>query len=111
MFLLGRSDRDFSDADLELARRVQPLIWLLDRQVEVLAETARTAAVPDLTGREQAVLGLLAQGCTAEAIGRRLGSSPRTVHKHLEHLYRKLEVRDRLMAVQRGRELGLLRTT
>jgi DNA-binding CsgD family transcriptional regulator len=111
MFLLGRSDRDFSDADLELARRVQPLIWLLDRQVEVLAETATTAALPELTGREQAVMGLLAQGCTAEAIGRRLGSSPRTVHKHLEHLYRKLEVRDRLMAVQRGRELGLLRTT
>jgi DNA-binding CsgD family transcriptional regulator len=110
MFLLGRADRDFSEDDLDLARRVQPLIWLLDRQVAVLAETTTPAAAPVLTGRELAVLGLLSQGCTADAIGRRLACSPRTVHKHLEHLYRKLDVRDRLMAVQRGRELGLLTT-
>jgi hypothetical protein len=32
------------------------------------------------------------------------------VHKHLEHLYRKLGVRDRLMAVQRARDAGLLAT-
>jgi hypothetical protein len=30
------------------------------------------------------------------------------VHKHLEHLYRKLGVRDRLMAVQRARDAGVL---
>jgi DNA-binding NarL/FixJ family response regulator len=108
MFMLARSGRDFSDDDIDLARRVQPLIWLVDRQVTVLAGSTTPAAAADLTGRELAVLGLLSQGCTAEAIGRRLVCSPRTVHKHLEHLYRKLEVRDRLLAVQRGRDLGLL---
>jgi DNA-binding CsgD family transcriptional regulator len=108
MFVLARADRDFSDDDMDLARRVQPLIWLVDRQVSVLTATVTAAPTPGLTGRELAVLGLLSQGRTAAAIGRRLGCSPRTVHKHLEHLYRKLEVCDRLMAVQRGRDLGLL---
>ena len=61
-----------------------------------------------LTEREFAVLRLPGAGLTAQAIARRLTTSPRTVHKHLEHLYRKLGVRDRLMAVQRARDVGLL---
>ena len=62
----------------------------------------------DLTGRELAVLALLAEGLTAEAIGRRLGVSRHTVRKHLEHLYRKLGVGDRLVAVREARARGLL---
>jgi DNA-binding CsgD family transcriptional regulator len=110
MFMLVRPHRDFSDDDMDLARRVQPLVWLVDRQVEVLSAMARRTANDLLTGREAAVLGLLSDGFTAAAIGRRLGCSPRTVHKHLEHLYRKLDVRDRLMAVRVGVERGLLPT-
>src|SRR3954454_5643251 len=49
-----------------------------------------------LTGRELAVLGLLGDGLTAAVIGRRLGISTRTVHKHLEHVYSKLGTGDRL---------------
>ena len=64
-----------------------------------------------LTPREQVILAALARGCTAQGIAARLGISPRTVHKHLEHLYRKLGVRDRLMAVQRARDAGLLATS
>lgn len=55
------------------------------------------------------VLSVLSEGLTAEAISRRLGISPRTAGKHLEHIYRKLDVCDRLMAVNRARELGLIR--
>ena len=58
-----------------------------------------------------AVLILLSQGLTAEGLARRLNISPRTVGKHLEHIYRKLDVSDRLMAVQSARELGLLAPT
>jgi DNA-binding CsgD family transcriptional regulator len=64
-------------------------------------------ADPGLTARELAVVRLLARGLTAEAMARRLGCSPRTVQKHLERLYRKLDVGDRLMAVERAREHGL----
>jgi DNA-binding CsgD family transcriptional regulator len=61
-----------------------------------------------LTGRELAVLRLLVRGLTAEAMARRLGCSPRTVSKHLERLYRKLGVGDRLMAVEQARQNGLV---
>ena len=61
-----------------------------------------------LTARELAVLAVLAEGLPADAIGRRLGISGRTVAKHLEHIYRKLECNDRLVAVTLARQLGLL---
>lgn len=63
---------------------------------------------PELTAREAAVLKLLAHGETAEGIGRHLGISHRTVEAHLTHLYRKLDVRDRLQAVLVAHELGLV---
>jgi DNA-binding NarL/FixJ family response regulator len=47
-------------------------------------------------------------GLTAEGIARRLGTSPRTVHKHLEHVYRKLGVTDRLGAFRAAQAAGLL---
>ena len=54
------------------------------------------------------VLCLLAEGLTATAIASRLGCSAGTVRKHLEHAYAKLGVHDRLLAVRRMQELGLL---
>jgi DNA-binding CsgD family transcriptional regulator len=66
---------------------------------------------PRLTNREATVLNLLAQGLTAAAIGRRLGISVRTVHRHQGHLYRKLQASDRLVAVLRAQALGLLDPT
>ena len=54
--------------------------------------------VVELTSRELAVLHLLVEGCTAVAMAHRLGISVRTVQKHLEHVYRKLGVTNRLAA-------------
>ena len=106
-YVLARGGEDFPDEDLELAVRIQPLLTLLDRQAHVLRHR-RDEARGDLTGRELAILELLGEGHTALAIAHRLGSSVRTVHKHLEHVYRKLGVRDRLRAVVVAREAGLL---
>jgi DNA-binding NarL/FixJ family response regulator len=52
------------------------------------------------------VIILLGDGMTAVAIAHRLDISPRTVHKHLENLYAKLGVSDRLGAVLRLRDAG-----
>ena len=108
-FILARGGRDFSREDLHVARQLQPLLRLLDRQCAVLARGA-DAEGPDLglTGRELAALRLLADGLTAYAIGRRLGISPRTVHRHLQNVYRKLGVSDRIRAVVVARESGLM---
>ncbi len=55
-----------------------------------------------LTAREREVLVLVAEGRTNQAIGHALQVSPRTVAKHLENAYRKLDVSCRVQAVSRG---------
>lgn len=52
-----------------------------------------------LTPREAEVFCWLARGKTNAEIGFILGMSPRTVQKHLEHIYRKLGVETRMAAV------------
>ena len=44
-----------------------------------------------------------------DAIARRLGISPRTVHRHLDNLYPKLDAPDRLSAVLRAQALHLIK--
>jgi DNA-binding CsgD family transcriptional regulator len=110
-FVLGR-DAEFAECEIDLAKRIQRLIVGLDQQVRTLAGIRMTcgAGTSDtrITPRELAVLGELARGVTAAVISRRLGISERTVHKHLEHIYGKLEVTDRLSAVLRARDAGLI---
>jgi DNA-binding NarL/FixJ family response regulator len=59
-----------------------------------------------LTGRELAVLGLVARGRTNRQIGAELSMGEETVKAHLKHVFAKLEVSDRteaaMMAVQKG---------
>ncbi|MDQ8023927.1 MAG: response regulator [Moraxellaceae bacterium] len=61
------------------------------------AEQARLAAA-SLTQRETEVLSWLAKGKTNRDIGEILGMSPRTVNKHLEHIFEKLGVETRAAA-------------
>jgi DNA-binding CsgD family transcriptional regulator len=117
-FVVHRDGGDFDDRERTYVQRLQPLLVSVDRFVQhisawgnAMREEDRpldTATEAKLTPRELAVLGLLADGLTAEAIGRRLGISNRTVHKHIENLYRKLAATDRLTAVLRAQQLGLL---
>ena len=111
-YVVSRPDDDYDDAAVELAGLVLPALAALVAQHRALhgapEEQCDRGADIGLTEREFAVLRLLGAGLTAQAIAHRLQTSPRTVHKHLEHLYRKLGVRDRLMAVQRARDAGLL---
>ncbi len=63
-----------------------------------------------LTAREAEVLYWVVKGKTNRDIGDILGTSPRTVTKHLEHVFEKLGVETRTaaagMVMQRVRELG-----
>ncbi|MFJ4324197.1 response regulator transcription factor [Streptomyces tricolor] len=116
--LVYRAGTDFTDDQLVLAERAQPLLSAVERQRQLLEEWRRAlgpAGAPDrraadcaLTPRETAVLLLLTDALTADAIGRRLGISVRTVHKHIENIYRKLGTRDRVGTVLRAQRLGLV---
>jgi DNA-binding NarL/FixJ family response regulator len=65
--------------------------------------------LPSLTRRERQVLELMALGEAKKDIAAALGISPETVKDYVRTLYRKLKVKDRLLAVRRAREVGLLR--
>jgi DNA-binding CsgD family transcriptional regulator len=52
-----------------------------------------------LTTREAEILMWIARGKTNKEVGLILGSSPRTVNKHLEHIFEKLGVATRAAAV------------
>jgi DNA-binding CsgD family transcriptional regulator len=54
-----------------------------------------------LTRREHDILRLVAGGRSNTEIAAATGLSVRTVHKHLEHLYTKLDVHDRTAAAAR----------
>jgi DNA-binding CsgD family transcriptional regulator len=105
-FMASRADRDFTDAELALCVRLQPALVALYATLS-LPHGASESVV--LTRRELYVLRYLAGGLTAEAMARRLSISRATVRKHLQNLYAKLGTSDRLGAVIRGRDLGLLR--
>lgn len=108
---LSRSGRDFTDDELRLAGATQSVLSLLSFLPRPRAAADDRAGQVELTVRERQVLALLAEGCTAQQIGRLLRISPATARKHLERVYGKLDVHDRLMAVHRARALGLLRPT
>lgn len=111
MFVLGRVDA-FTLGELSLMGVLQKLLVTLDRQTTAprsVAATVDTARATGLTARELTVLGLVAEGLTAAAAARRLAVAETTVHKHLHNTYRKLGVRDRLGAVLRAQQTGILR--
>ena len=62
---------------------------------------------PALTGREQEVLALVADGKAAPEIAALLHLSPATVKGHLQTIYEKLGVSDRAAAVAEGMRRGL----
>lgn len=64
--------------------------------------------LPDLTQREEQVLRLVARGLSNKGIAKELGLSPETVKDYVLGAFRKLEVRDRVSAVRKASELGLL---
>ena len=63
-----------------------------------------------LTGREQVVLKLFAEGYTAPEIGERLSISPKTVDTYKQRINEKLHITHRTDYVKLALKLGLLNT-
>jgi putative nucleotidyltransferase with HDIG domain len=61
---------------------------------------------PGLTDREVQILRILAEGAAAKQVAARLGCTPSTVHNHLHHVYRKLNVNGQSQALLLAREQG-----
>jgi len=74
--------------------------WPLDPRAArlLLGEGGRRRHQPELTDREEEVLGLVAEGLPNKLIARRLGISERTVKAHLTRIFEQLGVTDRTQA-------------
>lgn len=84
--------------------------------IDVYTQTARPAPArapvlgEPLSGREHAVLRLLAEGFSNKEIAAKLFLVEGTVRNHVSSILQKLDVRDRTQAALKARELGVLGT-
>jgi DNA-binding CsgD family transcriptional regulator len=62
-----------------------------------------------LSPRECEVLERLASGESNKEMARSLGISPNTVKTHVARIYEKLDVQKRIQAVEKARELAIIR--
>lgn len=112
--VLNRHGLDFSERDRERLELVRPHLAFLYRHARKGVATpsgesalpgpvqASVLNPPGLTLREGEVMSWLACGKTDAEIAALLSISPRTVQKHLEHIYVKLGVETRTAAVMRA---------
>ena len=93
---LERVRRRFSEGDIALVRSVTPALQRLLRGHAPASPTGLTR----LTTQERRVLMLVAAGLSTADVASRMSVAPSTVRKHLEHIFRKLSVSNRLAAVK-----------
>jgi DNA-binding NarL/FixJ family response regulator len=97
--------------------RVDPVTGTVDlRQAAVEEETqqaisspgAREEAMPTLTNREIEILQIIAKGLSNAEAAQVLKISRATIRTHLEHIYAKLSVSNRVEAITEGIRQGLI---
>jgi ATP/maltotriose-dependent transcriptional regulator MalT len=99
----------------EIGTGVRPWLDQLPDEVISLYPALRTlpepypANIEPLSEREVEVLHLISHGMSNPEIARRLIIAVSTVKTHVKNIYRKLDVDTRYEAMQRARELDLLR--
>ncbi|GMT98964.1 response regulator transcription factor [Corallococcus caeni] len=98
--------------------RVEPDTAPVPTEPLPVAPSAAEATAPDasahepllkpLSDREREILQLIAKGVSNSEAARLLSLSKATIRTHLEHIYRKLEVTNRVEAVTEGIRKGLI---
>jgi LuxR family maltose regulon positive regulatory protein len=87
-----------------------PDAGMLGRRARQLKDALERRVLADpITPAEQRVLDLLPTHLTVAGLADRLYLSPATVKAHLRSIYRKLEATSREQAVERARQLGVLK--
>lgn len=94
-------DRKYILSFLEQVHTPVPADYLPERDVQA-------ASLLDLTPREVEVLKLLAGGISYKDTAKQLVISQNTVKTHLKRIYSKLDVANRLQAVNKAKEIGLI---
>ena len=104
---MSRARHDFCDEDRALLSVLRAPLMAARlrarrrRQARQIYTAMGYTELADLTEREIQILRLVADGRTNASIAHALEVSPRTVAKHLEHIYHKFGVSSRAAAVSR----------
>jgi len=93
VLLFRRPGADFTDRDVLLLTLLRPHIYALFQR-----QQRRGRGEPELTPRQLEILKLVAVGRTNAQIARALCVSEATVGKHLENIYTRLGVTNRMAA-------------
>lgn len=112
---LNRNGEDFSEQQRDMVNLVRPHLAQASAIASLLSQPVPDAprdahGRPLLTPRQTRILQLVAAGNPDRAVARTLGVSVRTVHTHLQHIYRALGVSSRTEALAHVRALALART-
>jgi DNA-binding CsgD family transcriptional regulator len=105
---LNRKGRDFSAEERDVLELLRPHVAQAAAIAALLSapipeNVDQSGEGPPLTPRQTRILQLVADGCADREVGRVLGISTRTVHAHLQHIYRALDVTSRTEALARVR--------
>ena len=93
---------------LDLEQLNSQLLREFGAEVDDSATQANQALVEPLSERELEVLAHIADGLSNREIADRLYISISTVKKHVNHIYGKLDVKDRIEAIDYATTLGLI---
>lgn len=109
---LSRHDRDFGSDDIELMELLRPHLRQAATLTDLVSQPLPWAlrgpnGAPLLTARQASIVRLAAAGKSDRHIARSLGISTRTVHAHLQNIYRSLGVTSRTEAIARLRAVSL----
>lgn len=103
--------KDSKATDVVSAARhaaVAPRTFLCAGLSAAMMRRATAPATPKLSGREEEVLALLADGLGTSEIAGRLYMSESTAKTHITHIYQKLGAANRAQALVAAMRLGLL---
>lgn len=103
--------KDSKATDVVSAARhasVAPRTFLCAGLSAAMVRRATAPAPPKLSGREEEVLGLLADGIGTAEIAGKLYMSESTAKTHITHIYQKLGAANRAQALVAAMRLGLL---
>jgi DNA-binding CsgD family transcriptional regulator len=106
--------RTLGDRVYDVMAKGHLLAYMFHEQVVragILTETVQEEGTPQqpLNGREREILIFASKGLESREIGEMLGITERTVNFHFSKILRKLSATNRIEAVAKGVELGLIK--
>jgi DNA-binding CsgD family transcriptional regulator len=109
---LNRKGRDFAAGERDVLELLRPHVAQAAAIAAMLSQPVpenfdQSGDGPLLTPRQTRILQLVADGRADREVGRMLGISTRTVHAHLQRIYRALNVTSRTEALAQLRERSL----